>query len=84
MHKSCLLVVRKKVKETTGEIMKAQNLMITQLLCLMFIIIAAEGFLTELFPTITFVISFFVLAWCSIYINRHEKELLKEMGEKEE
>lgn len=64
--------------------MKTKNLMITQLVCLMLIIIAAEGFLTELFPTITFALSFFVLAWCSIYISRHEKELLAETEHSEE
>ncbi len=59
--------------------MKAKKLMITQLFCFALIIMSAEGFLRELFPSITFAISFFTLALCSIYISQHQDELLKEI-----
>lgn len=59
--------------------MQAIKLMIAQMLSLVLLISAAEDFLERTTPTILFIVAFFVFSLCSIYINRHEKELLKEI-----
>ncbi len=59
--------------------MQAIKLMIAQMLSLVLLISAAEDFLERTTPTILFIVAFLVFSLCSIYINRHEKELLKEI-----
>ncbi len=58
--------------------MRATTLMGIQLLSLVLIIGSAEGVMDEFLPTIIFILSFTAFALCSIYIERHEKEIIRD------
>lgn len=58
--------------------MRTTTLMTIQFISLALIISCAEKLLTEIFPTIIFLSAFIVFASCSLYISKHEKELIRE------
>lgn len=58
--------------------MKTTTLMTIQFVSLILIIGSADGLLCSIVPTIVFFISFATFAMCSIYIGRHDKELIRE------
>ncbi len=60
--------------------MKAIKLIIIQLASLLILAASAEEFMEQILPTTLFVVSFALFAVCSIYINKHEKNLLKEIN----
>lgn len=59
--------------------MRAIKLIALQLASLLILTASAEDFLERTLPTIFFAVSFTVFSACSIYINKHEKNLLKEI-----
>ena len=58
--------------------MKASTLMSIQFTSLVLMIGSAEGMLEAIIPTILFIASFIAFATCSIYIGRHEKEIIRD------
>ncbi|MBR2637524.1 MAG: hypothetical protein IKD40_01595 [Bacteroidaceae bacterium] len=59
--------------------MKSKTLLTTQLTSLIVLILTGSKLLEDYHSTILFAVSFISFAYCCIYINRHEKELLKEL-----
>ena len=59
--------------------MKAITLMVTQLVSLIILSASADGLFEKTECTLTFILSFIAFAACSIYIGKHQKELLKEV-----
>lgn len=64
--------------------MKAKELMTLQFASLFTMICLADGFLEETVATGLFCSAFFIFAGCSIYISRHEEELIETNNEPEE
>lgn len=58
--------------------MKTTTLMTIQFLSLVLMIGSAEELLFKMVPSVLFILSFATFAACSIYISRHEKELIRE------
>ena len=58
--------------------MRATTLMTIQIISLALIVGCAENFLEETLPSILFVSAFIIFATCSIYIGRHEKEIIRD------
>ncbi|MBQ7947660.1 MAG: hypothetical protein IKL54_06960 [Bacteroidaceae bacterium] len=58
--------------------MRTTTLMSLQFISLITMIGCAESLLCKVMPTILFVLSFSVFAACSIYISKHEKELIRD------
>lgn len=59
--------------------MKAIKLITIQLISLFILTASAEDFMEQPLATTLFIVSFALFATCSIYINRHERYLLKEI-----
>ena len=62
--------------------MKSTNLLTAQISSLVVLLLSANGLIVNSFATFLFVISSTIFIYCSMYINKHQKELLKEIGEK--
>lgn len=59
--------------------MKSSNLITAQISSLIFLFLSLDGVFENSGSTFIFIVSFATLAICSIYINKHREELLKEI-----
>ncbi len=64
--------------------MRATTLMTAQITSLALIIGCADNFLEKPLPSILFISSFIIFAACSIYIGRHEKEIIRDNNRRHE
>lgn len=58
--------------------MRTTTLMTIQFLSIVLMLGSAEGLLCDTLPSVLFILSFAAFAACSIYINNHEKELIRD------
>lgn len=59
--------------------MQSIKILTLQVISLLVLIGSAEDFMERITATLFFILSFMIFASCSIYISRHEKELLRDI-----
>ena len=60
--------------------MKSTNIITVQIVSFILILLTANNLLEDVSATILFTLSFCTFAYCALYINRHQKELLREIN----
>jgi uncharacterized membrane protein len=60
--------------------MKSTNIITVQIVSFILILLTANNLLEDVSATILFTLSFCTFAHCALYINKHQKELLREIN----